>query len=189
MKAFCFEVLKFSRSRRLLQLQHFRFLAITFHVTMPFSTFTSHQCARVPQFGKNEAIVNYPWPRSLHQLLNNLTRNKLKLNVLSVRRPCYLAVENLHIRIQSEPRVLFSEPDDKPEEQNYTVPLKRTLIRTGGYRCGVCQSPFVLRDLAVAHLRSAHPMMPYQCPYCKQRFTTQYEFSHHIKTSHPNESE
>lgn len=30
------------------------------------------------------------------------------------------------------PESSFSEPDDKPEEQNYTVPLKRTLIRTSG---------------------------------------------------------
>lgn len=57
------------------------------------------------------------------------------------------------------------------------------------YRCGVCQSPFVLRELAVAHLRSAHPMMPYQCPICKNRFTTQFTFTHHMKTDHPNESE
>ncbi|XP_033225614.1 zinc finger protein 84-like isoform X2 [Belonocnema kinseyi] len=70
------------------------------------------------------------------------------------------------------------------------APVKRTLIRTAeGYRCGVCQSPFILRDLAVAHLRSAHPVMPYQCPYCKKRFTTQYMFTHHIKADHPDETE
>lgn len=57
------------------------------------------------------------------------------------------------------------------------------------YRCGVCQSPFVSRELAIAHLRSAHPVMPYQCPYCKKRFTTQYTFTHHIRTEHPDEPE
>lgn len=82
------------------------------------------------------------------------------------------------------------EPKVEINEETTPPPLKRTLIRTaGGYRCGVCQSPFVLRELAVAHLRSAHPVMPYQCPYCKKRFTTQYTFTHHIKTDHPDEHE
>lgn len=82
------------------------------------------------------------------------------------------------------------EPKVEIKEESPPAPVKRTLIRTaGGYRCGVCQSPFVLRELAVAHLRSAHPVMPYQCPYCKKRFTTQYTFTHHIKTDHPDESE
>ncbi|XP_024893789.1 zinc finger protein 85-like [Temnothorax curvispinosus] len=82
------------------------------------------------------------------------------------------------------------EPKVEINEQSIPPPLKRTLIKTvNGYRCGVCQSPFVLRDLAVAHLRSAHPVMPYQCPYCKKRFTTQYTFTHHIKTEHPDASE
>ncbi|KYM98152.1 hypothetical protein ALC62_11143 [Cyphomyrmex costatus] len=83
------------------------------------------------------------------------------------------------------------EPKVEINEQGTPPPLKRTLIKTAnnGYRCGVCQSPFVLRELAVAHLRSAHPVMPYQCPYCKKRFTTQYTFAHHIKTEHPDEPE
>ncbi|KAG5307757.1 ZN845 protein, partial [Pseudoatta argentina] len=82
------------------------------------------------------------------------------------------------------------EPKVEINEQGTPPPLKRTLIKTSnGYRCGVCQSPFVLRELAVAHLRSAHPVMPYQCPYCKKRFTTQYTFAHHIKTEHPDEPE
>ncbi|XP_033347323.1 zinc finger protein Xfin-like [Bombus vosnesenskii] len=82
------------------------------------------------------------------------------------------------------------EPKVEINEESTPPPVKRTLIRTtGGYRCGVCQSPFVLRELAVAHLRSAHPLMPYQCPYCKKRFTTQYTFTHHIKTDHPDEHE
>ncbi|XP_012276780.1 PR domain zinc finger protein 5 [Orussus abietinus] len=84
--------------------------------------------------------------------------------------------------------VPFIEPKVEIKEEAAPIPVKRTLIRTaGGYRCGVCQSPFVLRELAVAHLRSAHPVMPYQCPYCKKRFTTQYMFTHHIKTDHPDE--
>lgn len=66
---------------------------------------------------------------------------------------------------------------------------KMSIFMIFRYRCGVCQSPFVLRELAVAHLRSAHPLMPYQCPYCKKRFTTQYTFTHHIKTDHPDEHE
>lgn len=57
------------------------------------------------------------------------------------------------------------------------------------HRCGVCQSPFVSRELAVAHLRAAHPVMPFQCPYCKKRFTMQYTFAHHIKAEHPDEPE
>lgn len=82
------------------------------------------------------------------------------------------------------------EPKVEINEESAPPPVKRTLIRTtGGYRCGVCQSPFVLRELAVAHLRSAHPLMPYQCPYCKKRFTTQYTFTHHIKTDHLDEHE
>ncbi|XP_076237210.1 uncharacterized protein LOC143180984 [Calliopsis andreniformis] len=82
------------------------------------------------------------------------------------------------------------EPKVEINEESVPPPVKRTLIRTtGGYRCGVCQSPFVLRELAVAHLRSAHPLMPYQCPYCKRRFTTQYTFTHHIKADHPDEHE
>ncbi|KZC07064.1 Zinc finger protein Xfin [Dufourea novaeangliae] len=82
------------------------------------------------------------------------------------------------------------EPKVEINEESAPPPLKRTLIKTtGGYRCGVCQSPFVLRELAVAHLRSAHPLMPYQCPYCKKRFTTQYTFTHHIKSDHPDEHE
>ncbi|XP_076619124.1 uncharacterized protein LOC143340737 isoform X1 [Colletes latitarsis] len=82
------------------------------------------------------------------------------------------------------------EPKVEISEESTPAPVKRTLIRTtGGYRCGVCQSPFVLRELAVAHLRSAHPLMPYQCPYCKKRFTTQYTFTHHIKTDHLDEHE
>ncbi|XP_050446343.1 zinc finger protein 836-like [Cataglyphis hispanica] len=82
------------------------------------------------------------------------------------------------------------EPKIEINEQSTPPPLKRTLIRTAnGHRCGVCQSPFVSRELAVAHLRSAHPVMPYQCPYCKKRFTTQYTFTHHIKTEHPDEPE
>lgn len=82
------------------------------------------------------------------------------------------------------------EPKVEINEQSTPPPLKRTLIKSSsGYRCGVCQSPFVSRELAVAHLRSAHPVMPYQCPYCKKRFTTQYMFTHHIKTEHPNEPE
>ncbi|XP_053971385.1 zinc finger protein 567-like [Hylaeus volcanicus] len=82
------------------------------------------------------------------------------------------------------------EPKVEINEESTPAPVKRTLIRTtGGYRCGVCQSPFVLRELAVAHLRSAHPLMPYQCPYCKKRFTTQYTFTHHIKTDHLDEHE
>ncbi|XP_031841658.1 uncharacterized protein LOC116430976 isoform X2 [Nomia melanderi] len=82
------------------------------------------------------------------------------------------------------------EPKVEINEESAPPPIKRTLIRTtGGYRCGVCQSPFVLRELAVAHLRSAHPLMPYQCPYCKKRFTTQYTFTHHIKADHPDEHE
>uniref|UniRef100_A0A0C9R3P9 ZNF665_1 protein n=1 Tax=Fopius arisanus TaxID=64838 RepID=A0A0C9R3P9_9HYME len=73
----------------------------------------------------------------------------------------------------------FLEPKVEIKEvENSSAPMKRTLIKTAnGYRCGVCQSPFVLRELAVAHLRSAHPRI------------TQYTFSHHIKTDHPNESE
>ncbi|CAG5106464.1 Similar to ZNF808: Zinc finger protein 808 (Homo sapiens) [Cotesia congregata] len=169
----------------------------------------THQCARVPQFGKKNSPSKLPATKESSSTAPTISPgNQIK----KFKCPKCSAtfdtsqLRNLHIRIHIEPKVQntddvksmpklkpqssFSEPDDKPEEQNYTVPLKRTLIRTsGGYRCGVCQSPFVLRDLAVAHLRSAHPMMPYQCPYCKQRFTTQYEFSHHIKTSHPNESE
>ncbi|XP_043480219.1 zinc finger protein 84-like [Leptopilina heterotoma] len=87
----------------------------------------------------------------------------------------------------SVPRI---EQNTEVLEVNPPAPVKRTLIKTaGGYRCGVCQSPFVLRELAVAHLRSAHPLMPYQCPYCKKRFTTQYTFTHHIKADHPDESE
>lgn len=82
------------------------------------------------------------------------------------------------------------EPKIEINEESTPPPVKRTLIRTtGGYRCGVCQSPFILRELAVAHLRSAHPLMPYQCPYCKKRFTTQYTFTHHIKADHPDEHE
>ncbi|XP_029173642.1 zinc finger protein 569-like isoform X2 [Nylanderia fulva] len=82
------------------------------------------------------------------------------------------------------------EPKIEISEQSTPPPLKRTLIKTAnGHRCGVCQSPFVSRELAVAHLRSAHPVMPYQCPYCKKRFTTQYTFTHHIKTEHPDEPE
>ncbi|KAL0121760.1 hypothetical protein PUN28_006908 [Cardiocondyla obscurior] len=82
------------------------------------------------------------------------------------------------------------EPKVEINEQSAPPPLKRTLIKTAnGYRCGVCQSPFVSRELAVAHLRSAHPVMPYQCPYCKKRFTTQYTFTHHIKTEHLDEPE
>ncbi|XP_033338765.2 uncharacterized protein LOC117227541 isoform X1 [Megalopta genalis] len=82
------------------------------------------------------------------------------------------------------------EPKVEINEESAPPPIKRTLIRTtGGYRCGVCQSPFVLRELAVAHLMSAHPIMPYQCPYCKTRFATQYMFTHHIKTDHPDEHE
>lgn len=82
------------------------------------------------------------------------------------------------------------EPKIEINEQSIPPPLKRTLIKTAnGHRCGVCQSPFVSRELAVAHLRSAHPVMPYQCPYCKKRFTTQYTFTHHIKTEHPDEPE
>ncbi|KAK0164102.1 hypothetical protein PV328_002765 [Microctonus aethiopoides] len=128
-------------------------------------------------------------------------------------------LRNLHSRIHTEPKLpspsdmdLDDTKDSMPKlrpvrspassltllepkveilvDQNPLVPQKRTLIRTtGGYRCGVCQSPFVLRELAVAHLRAAHPVMPYQCPYCKKRFTTQYTFTHHIKTDHPDESE
>ncbi|XP_012531158.1 zinc finger protein 271 [Monomorium pharaonis] len=82
------------------------------------------------------------------------------------------------------------EPKIEIKEQSTPPPVKRTLVKTSsGYRCGVCQSPFVSRELAIAHLRSAHPVIPYQCPYCKKRFTTQYLFTHHIKTEHPNEPE
>ncbi|XP_012226103.2 PR domain zinc finger protein 5-like [Linepithema humile] len=82
------------------------------------------------------------------------------------------------------------EPKVEINEQSAPPPLKRTLIKTAnGYRCGVCQSPFISRELAIAHLRSAHPVMPYQCPYCKIRFTTQYTFTHHIRTEHPDEPE
>ncbi|XP_066582940.1 zinc finger protein 569-like [Prorops nasuta] len=89
-----------------------------------------------------------------------------------------------------EVTVPLIEANVEISEGSPLAPLKRTLIRTaGGYRCGVCQSPFVLRELAVAHLRSAHPVMPYQCPYCKKRFTTQYTFTHHIKTEHAEEPE
>ncbi|XP_011859864.1 PREDICTED: zinc finger protein 184-like [Vollenhovia emeryi] len=83
-----------------------------------------------------------------------------------------------------EPKVEIDEQSAPP------LPLKRTLINTtSGFRCGVCSSPFVSRELAVAHLRSAHPKMPYQCPYCKKHFTTQFKFSCHIKRDHPDEPE
>ncbi|XP_015186330.1 PREDICTED: zinc finger protein 528-like [Polistes dominula] len=89
-----------------------------------------------------------------------------------------------HIVPSIEPKVEINEETATPP------PLKRTLIKTsGGYRCGFCQSPFVLREIAIAHLKSAHPVMPYQCPYCTKRFTTQYTFTHHIKTDHPEEPE
>ncbi|XP_076642973.1 uncharacterized protein LOC143353480 isoform X1 [Halictus rubicundus] len=113
------------------------------------------------------------------------------------------AVQNDEVQLESEDEpmpklspetsVEYSvpiEPKVEINEESTPPPVKRTLIRTtGGYRCGVCQSPFVLRELAVAHLRSAHPLMPYQCPYCKKRFTTQYTFTHHIKADHPDEHE
>ncbi|XP_057339134.1 zinc finger protein 260-like [Microplitis mediator] len=175
----------------------------------------THQCSGVSSFGrKNPSIKSTATKDSSTTNPSNTPAANETKKYKCPKCPSTFdtsRLRNLHIRIHIEPKVqdtgsdevkpmpkLKAEPSGVPslvepnvniEEQNYTVPLKRTLIKTaGGYRCGVCKSPFVLRDLAVAHLRSAHPVMPYQCPYCKERFTTQYTFTHHIKTSHPNET-
>ncbi|KAG7202177.1 hypothetical protein KM043_015857 [Ampulex compressa] len=172
----------------------------------------THQCTGEILFNKKNAP-----PKSVQKSLlsNNSKRYKCsKCNASfssSQSRNCHMKIhmEGMHTVVKKREVKVESEEEPMPKlspetSLEYTVPpiepkveinedttpppVKRTLIRTaGGYRCGVCQSPFVLRELAVAHLRSAHPVMPYQCPYCKRRFTTQYTFTHHIKTDHPDE--
>ncbi|XP_043286449.1 zinc finger protein 84-like [Venturia canescens] len=182
-----------------------------------FSLMT-HQCTGVPVFGKRNTTMpgkttrKAPSTPSGNSKKHKLSKDRGSLNnSRSMSSRSRVACEEntksrndtLVVDLEDSTKVIF-DTDDFPgtsrsnlepnvqisEPENLPTPVKRTLIKSaGGYRCGVCQSPFVLRDLAVAHLRSAHPMMPYQCPYCKKRFINQYNFTHHIKTDHPNESE
>ena len=173
----------------------------------------THQCTTIPMFSKKAAPSK---PPQKPPALGNSKRYKCSMCNASFGS---FQSKNSHMRVHTEgshtavhkqdaqaesedepmPKLspetsleyaMLIEPKVEINEDSAPPPVKRTLIRTtGGYRCGVCQSPFVLRELAVAHLRSAHPLMPYQCPYCKKRFTTQYTFTHHIKTDHPDEHE
>ncbi|XP_034935788.1 zinc finger protein 329-like isoform X2 [Chelonus insularis] len=175
----------------------------------------THQCTRLPVFNKRNSSAKCNFNQKELTPTEDEKKYKCPKCPSIFNTP---QLRNLHVRIHVEPKLpqhdmdvdnenesmpklipeahvgdsisLFEPKVEISEEHSLPTPMKRTLIRTaGGYRCGVCQSPFVLRELAVAHLRSAHPVMPYQCPYCKKRFTTQYTFTHHIKTDHPNKSE
>ncbi|XP_015606237.1 zinc finger protein 569 [Cephus cinctus] len=172
----------------------------------------AHQCPGKPLFGKRSASQKsqsqfstsknrYKCSKCSATFTNSQSRNShmrvhteahAMMQVKKQELKKELGMESMpKLSPESSPGTsMLLEPKVEIKEESTPTPVKRTLIRTpGGYRCGVCQSPFVLRELAVAHLRSAHPVMPYQCPYCKKRFTTQYTFTHHIKTDHPDESE
>ncbi|XP_046821178.1 zinc finger protein 354A-like isoform X3 [Vespa crabro] len=168
----------------------------------------AHQCAGEPLFRKRDIAPKstqntkrYRCSKCNASFNNSQSKNfHMRVHAESINA----AVRQIEIKEEAENNIMPKlkpetsleyimspiEPKVEINEGSTPPPVKRTLIRTaGGYRCGVCQSPFVLRELAVAHLRSAHPVMPYQCPYCKKRFTTQYTFTHHIKTDHPDEPE
>ncbi|KAF7991820.1 hypothetical protein HCN44_010621 [Aphidius gifuensis] len=132
---------------------------------------------------KCDACFNSSQSRNSHMKVHAPSKTKKNINNGTEESKKIVPELSQGTSLLLEPKIVIEEPEPP-------APIKRTLIKTAnGYRCGVCQSPFVLRELAVAHLRSAHPVMPYQCPYCKKRFTTQYTFSHHIKEQHPDESE
>ncbi|KAL2721386.1 zinc finger protein 354A-like isoform X1 [Vespula maculifrons] len=173
----------------------------------------AHQCAGEPLFRKRDiaskstqksilqntkryrcskcnASFNNPQSKNSHMRVHTESINAAVRQMEIKEEPENDMMPKLKPETSLEYIVSPIEPKVEINEGSTPPPIKRTLIRTaGGYRCGVCQSPFVLRELAVAHLRSAHPVMPYQCPYCKKRFTTQYTFTHHIKTDHPDEPE
>ncbi|XP_063977254.1 zinc finger protein 665-like isoform X1 [Diachasmimorpha longicaudata] len=139
----------------------------------------THQCMNQKRFKCPKCLTFFgTWQaRASHMRLHSPSA-KTPLQKEPVDDPVDPTVE-VPSDISSGTALPLLEPKVEIKEvENASAPVKRTLIRTAnGYRCGVCQSPFVLRELAVAHLRSAHPRI------------TQYTFSHHIKTDHPNESE
>lgn len=154
--------------------------------TSPYVSNKTYQCS------KCDATFASSQSRNAHMKMHAeyMRGNTAQTHEIKVAK----ADDELMPKLQPEALLEYTvspiEPKVEINEQSTPPPLKRTLIKTSsGYRCGVCQSPFVSRELAVAHLRSAHPVMPYQCPYCKKRFTTQYTFTHHIKTEHPDEPE
>ncbi|EZA60516.1 hypothetical protein DMN91_009963 [Ooceraea biroi] len=174
----------------------------------------AHQCTGEALFGKRAATepLQRTSSHSSNKRHNKCSKGDAVLSSAQSRNPhTKIHTESMHgnaaqaqeikIEADDEPmpklrpetsleyNVPLIEPEVEINEQS-TPPVKRTLIRTSkGYRCGVCESPFVFRDIAVAHLKSAHPSIPYQCPYCKKRFSTQYTFTHHIKTQHRKEPE
>ncbi|KAI4494473.1 hypothetical protein M0802_008965 [Mischocyttarus mexicanus] len=176
----------------------------------------AHQCTGAPLHRKRD-LISKSTQKSVLQNTKRYKCSKCNAsfnNLQSRKRHMRTHTESINTAVRARQAAIKKEPESdlmpelKPEtsleyivppiepkveineETTTPPPLKRTLIRTSvGYRCGFCQSPFVLRELAIAHLKSAHPVMPYQCPYCTKRFTTKYTFTHHIKTDHPEEPE
>ncbi|XP_046484480.1 zinc finger protein 595 [Neodiprion pinetum] len=157
----------------------------------PFNTHKKYNCS------KCNATFNNSQSRNSHMRVHTQAHAMLQVRKKELKKELEMskAMPNLtpehmspgtSVPMQIEPKIEL-KIEDSP---NAPPALKRTLIRTaGGYRCGVCQSPFVLRELAVAHLRSAHPAATFQCRHCKKQFSTRYTLSRHVETVHPDESE
>ncbi|XP_048513182.1 zinc finger protein 667-like [Athalia rosae] len=158
--------------------------------TLNFGAFKKYKCS------KCNATFNNSQSRNSHMRVHTQAHAMLQMRKKELKRELEMnkAVPNLKSEEESPgtslPAVMEPLVEVNVEDSPVLPAMKRTLITTGGgYRCGVCQSPFVLRELAVAHLRSAHPAATFHCQHCKKQFSTRYTLARHVETVHPNESE